>query len=138
MVLPDGQHWKHKPGRKPARKPARPRKDGKPLPSLMPAMYSHRLAEIQQTALECGYAVAIHGSMARDLDVIAVPWYPEAVRAERLVNHLCDVLGCLVTPDSPAEKPHGRLAFTLLMGGACFMDLSVMPLTTGISEKDDG
>lgn len=101
----------------------------KELPSLMPALYSHRLAEIQQAAHECGYAVAIHGSMKRDLDVIAVPWRAEAARADRLVDHLCEALGCTVTPDSPAEQPHGRLAFTLMMGGACFMDLSVMPLS---------
>jgi len=31
---------------------------------------------------DCGYAIAPHGSLARDLDVIAVPWTEDAVSAE--------------------------------------------------------
>lgn len=110
------------------------RKDGKPLPSLMPAMYSHRLSEIQQCALQCGYAIAVHGSMQRDLDLIAVPWYDDAASPAVLVASMCAALGVSLQTGDDRTKPHGRRAYTLLMGGACFMDLSVMPpLPEGIS-----
>jgi len=91
-------------------------------------MYSHRIHEIQQAAKCCGYALAIHGSMQRDLDVVAIPWIEVATEPGDLIAGL-ENLGFTVTPDSPKEKPHGRLAYTLLMGGALFMDLSIMPRT---------
>ena len=107
----------------------------KPSASLMPALYSHRLADIQAIARAHGYAVAIHGSMQRDLDVIAVPWTNKAVTAKTLVKRLCEGLDLMYDHSrNPVEKPHGRLAWTLLMNGACWMDLSVMPLL----EKNSG
>lgn len=100
----------------------------KPLPNLMPALYSHRLAEIQEIAKGSGYAIAVHGSMQRDLDLIAVPWTDEAVDAKRLVARFCSLMGLECGGVlNPEPRPHGRLVWTLMMGGACFMDLSVMP-----------
>lgn len=105
--------------------------------SLMPALYSHRLAEIQDIARGSGYAIAVHGSMQRDLDLIAVPWVERPVDPKRLVARLCSLLnlecGGLMNPE---QRPHGRLVWTLMMGGACFMDLSVIPPLT--KENSDG
>lgn len=100
----------------------------KPLSSLMPALYSHRLAEIQGIARGSGYAIAVHGSMQRDLDLIAVPWSSDAVDGKRLVVRFCNLL-CLECDHllKPSKMAHGRLVWTLMMGGNCFMDLSVMP-----------
>ena len=103
--------------------------DEKPLPNLRPAMYSHRIHDIQQAAKCAGDAIAIHGSMQRDLDVVAIPWVTVALGPDALIAGLENQLRVTVAPDSPVKKPHGRLAYTLLMGGALFMDLSIMPLT---------
>lgn len=102
----------------------------KPIANLMPALYSHRLHDIQTVARAEGYAIAIHGSMQRDLDVIAVPWVPEASAPDVLVQALCRRLRIKNADSEPTEMPHGRLVYTLLMAGACFMDLSVMPPST--------
>jgi hypothetical protein len=100
----------------------------KPSASLMPAIYSHRIADIQCIARAHGYAIAIHGSMQRDLDVVAFPWTKKAVQPKTLVKRLCDGLDLMFDHSAnPKEKAHGRLAWTLLMNGACWMDLSVMP-----------
>lgn len=100
-------------------------------PNLMPAIYSHRIHEIATIGYAHGYAMAVHGSMQRDLDIVAVPWTAKAKAARTLVKALCDHLGCEAA--APSEKPHGRIAYTLLMGGACFMDLSIMPRRKGKS-----
>lgn len=97
----------------------------KPLPSLMPALYSHRLAEIQSVAHEYGYAIAVHGSMQRDLDLVAIPWTDNARENGELMNAMAERLGLAITDID--DKPHGRKAITFLMGGACFMDLSILP-----------
>ena len=42
-----------------------------------------------------GYALAIHGTVTADLDLIAVPWTPEAVPAEELRDALMRHIGAL-------------------------------------------
>jgi hypothetical protein len=99
------------------------------------------LAEIRAVARGHGYAVAVHGSQARDLDLIAAPWTSEAVDPLVLVDALCDEVGLRprlanVYPDgsalpNPEFKPHGRLAWSLVSNrgplGYAYLDLSVAP-----------
>lgn len=108
------------------------------------AMY-HGLCE---AARRHGYALAIHGTVTSDLDLIACPWTNEAAPAEvvkdALMAHInaCDYEGSLVrfglSPDHArqiaertkadcAAKPHGRLAWNLYLGNGCKVDLSVWP-----------
>lgn len=94
----------------------------------------HGLAEV---ARKYGYALAIHGSVLTDLDLIAVPWVPDAVDPEILKEAIKAHCGaCLVNIDAngnehdvPTKKPHGRLAWKLFMDAAGSVDLSVMPRT---------
>ena len=100
----------------------------KPSAGLMPALYSHCLSDIQAIGRASGYAIAVHGSMQRDIDVIAVPWTRKAVSATDLVDRLCERLDLAFDHErDPVKREHGRVAYSLLMGGACYMDLSVMP-----------
>jgi hypothetical protein len=101
-----------------------------------------------ETARSHGYALAIHGTVTADLDLVAIPWTDAAVPAETLKNVLmahinaCDYEGSLVrfglTPEQAREiaartdagatpKPHGRLAWNLYLENGCKVDLSVMP-----------
>jgi hypothetical protein len=76
-----------------------------------------------------GYALACHGSLARDFDMIAVPW-AEAVSDQATV--LKDVMTefALRIVDDGEMKNHGRKAYTLSCGfGECAIDLSFMPAT---------
>ena len=79
-----------------------------------------------------GYAVAVHGSLKRDIDLLAVAWTDDAATADILVQAIrgtiCGVLGnCLLVGD-PGLKPHGRIAYTLIHPGfAGEIDLSVIP-----------
>jgi hypothetical protein len=93
------------------------------------AMY-HALCD---TARKHGYALAIHGTVTTDLDLIAVPWTDEAAPAETVVEALRTHLAFVETV--PAElcteqatpKPHGRKAWNLYMDHGGKVDLSVMP-----------
>lgn len=104
--------------------------DNKLPANMMPAFYSWRIHEIATAARACGYAIAVHGSMQRDLDLIAVPWTERAVQPKALVDRMCESLGvsCI---GGPTTKPHGRVAYTLALGGAFTMDLSVTPRVRG-------
>jgi len=107
------------------------------------ATYASLLPDLVQAGRDCGYAIAPHGSMARDLDIIAVPWTEEATSAEALIMRLLSVTGGYLTDgsrskdgewetvhgDAPTKMPHGRLAWTIHLGthGNLFLDVSVMP-----------
>lgn len=94
------------------------------------------LPSIRIAAREKGYAVAVHGSLKRDIDLIAVAWTDQAKSAddvaEAIRGAICGVIGrCnFLTKDGErsSAKPHGRKAYTLIhMGHAGEIDLSVMP-----------
>lgn len=84
-----------------------------------------------------GYALAMHGSFTRDLDLLAVPWTDRATEAEHLVRRIAgnlDELDLLVkdpkAKSQATQRPHGRQSWTLTFkafGDPRFVDISVMP-----------
>jgi hypothetical protein len=81
-----------------------------------------------------GYACAFHGSLLRDIDVIAAPWTDDAVSPAELAEVIATAVGGFTKPSRehdpvPREKPHGRLGFPIYVGGT-YIDLSVLPLHT--------
>lgn len=38
------------------------------------AFYAAMWDDIRQCAMDCGWAVALHGSLASDMDIMAMPW----------------------------------------------------------------
>jgi hypothetical protein len=90
------------------------------------------LPAIREAAKFKGYAVAVHGSLKRDIDLIAVAWTDQASPVDDLIHSLkgaiSGVLGNCITIGEPSKKPHGRVAFTLVHPGfAGEIDLSVIP-----------
>jgi len=90
------------------------------------------LPAVREAAKFKGYAVAVHGSLKRDIDLIAVAWTDQAYPVDDLVHTLkgaiAGVLGNCITIGEPTRKPHGRTAYTLIHPGfAGEIDLSVIP-----------
>lgn len=93
-----------------------------------------------QIAKRHGYALAVHGSLHRDFDIVAIPWIEEASaplvlirafkKATRTVTHH-EESDHLVKDCGPTQKPHGRVSYSLhvtnrgMYGG--YLDISVMP-----------
>ena len=91
-----------------------------------PSFYATFLHEIKQIALKYGYAIGVHGSMARDLDIIAVPW-DETVKDEyRMIIEICDAIGGRVRGIEVFDKPHGRKAYMIPFNDL-YLDISVFP-----------
>ena len=98
------------------------------------------LPALREVARRNGYALAVHGSLERDIDLIAVPWRDSAVGASYLVTRMfevCKVVTGAVWPGQegdavpvPETKPCGRLAWAIRFPGdegGPYIDLSVMP-----------
>jgi len=74
-----------------------------------------------------GYALAVHGSVSRDFDVVCIPWAVEVSRPQTVVDQIVNT-SLLRVVGEPETKLHGRLVYTISIGfGECFVDLSFMP-----------
>ncbi|HET7234523.1 MAG TPA: hypothetical protein VFJ16_31210 [Longimicrobium sp.] len=101
----------------------------KPQPPATPAVYATMLLALQEVARSMGYALAVHGSMARDFDLIAVPWTGEAAPAGRLADAVRERIGGFFSESdhNPREQPHGRRSWVIHLGCGCYIDLNVTP-----------
>lgn len=82
---------------------------------------------IRSLAREVGYAIGVHGTLERDLDLIAAPWTDEAVGNHALIEHIAQGLGARTIHTE--RKPLGRYAVTIQMDGWFKpIDLSVCPI----------
>jgi hypothetical protein len=94
------------------------------LESILPA--------VRAAARFQGYAIAVHGSLKRDIDLVAVAWTEQAREPDELVRVIQGAVGgilgnCLRIAE-PSIKPHGRVAYTLIHPGfAGEIDLSIIP-----------
>lgn len=104
--------------------------------ALLPFNYAFLYTDLVRVARNHGYALAIHGSMERDLDIIACPWVDDAVSAEELAEAIAEEASGVLLVDhdggkrqgrDPEQKPHGRLSWSIHLGGGPYIDLSVMP-----------
>lgn len=95
------------------------------------------LPSLRRVAKEAGYALAVHGSLNRDIDLVAVPWVEHGVwTPDALLEAMCGavrgITGRCSYPKREAweQKPHGRLAKSLLAWcgqTTAQLDLSVWP-----------
>ena len=102
---------------------------------LAKKQYARLIEPLRAKARELGYALAVHGSLARDIDLVAVPWVEEAVPAEDLVKALVILLrietgfaalSAGLDGQIISVRPHGRRAWAIVMGGGSYIDLSVI------------
>lgn len=111
------------------------------------AFFRSRLPAIRAAAREHGYAIGLHGSMRRDLDLIAVPWRDGASDKDVLA-HAIAMAACGITRDGPyqwEQKPLGRVAASLSCcwprwfneAGAGHIDLSVAPAKPALEPMSD-
>jgi hypothetical protein len=96
------------------------------------AWYAHVYPQLERIAWRYGYALALHGSMARDLDVIAVPWTEDAEDKEKLLRAFAKAVSRTeherIGVPTPTKKSPGRNAYSLYLGfSGAYLDVSVMP-----------
>lgn len=92
--------------------------------------YAAMWDDIRQCAMDCGWAVGLHGSLNADMDIMAMPWTNDAVSFGVLVHKIDQLFsgensfGGFITFD---EKPHGRIVATIPIWADFYLDISAMP-----------
>jgi hypothetical protein len=99
--------------------------------------YAFIVPVLAEVARGVGYALALHGSMTNDLDLVAVPWTDDAGTPEDLVDALGAAIRWTREGDAfgPEHKPHGRIAWKIPLLAGASIDLSVMPRITPGKER---
>lgn len=96
-------------------------------PANYSPIYCALYPQIAEIARKHGYAACVHGSLARDMDVVCVPWVEKPSSPEEVVIELVGKFYMKKVGDGDVTH-HGRIRFTLAIGfGECFVDLSFMP-----------
>lgn len=94
------------------------------------AFYAAMWDDIRQCAMDNGWAVALHGSLASDMDIMAMPWVPEASSFERLVKEIANLFqGNYLAENfriTYGEKPWGRVVATIPIWADFYLDISAM------------
>lgn len=92
----------------------------------------HAIAVATNVARTLGYAIGVHGSKTRDVDLLAAPWIEDcAITPLALAETIADALPGVLHRKGE-KKPHGRVAFTIYPRyrwgfDTWYIDLSVMP-----------
>ncbi len=88
-----------------------------------PSLYAFYFEHIKQIGLNYGYNIVLHGSMNRDLDLVAIPWSEQLGDKEQMIEDIATVIGGNILMqnrsvdnehgDRYSEKPHGRIVYII-------------------------
>lgn len=96
-----------------------------------PVTYVHFYTMLVPVAREHGYALALHGTVQRDLDIVAVPWEAKPSSHLVLLESFCNALGIKkdlrVEGHHRVDKLHGRVSYTIPVMDDGWLDISIMP-----------
>lgn len=83
----------------------------KPI-QVKPGLYAMFYEHLKQIAQEYGYNLVIHGSLNRDLDLVAIPWVDNPRSEQDMIKEFQKHLtGITIT------KPDGNVEYSILPGG---------------------
>jgi len=84
-----------------------------------PSLYAFYFDAIKEIGLDYGYNIVLHGSMNRDLDLIAIPWQEVIGNKIEMINRIAECLGGHVLFETEEdrqkfrEKFHGRSCYII-------------------------
>ena len=105
------------------------------------AFYACMYEDIRQCAMDCGWAVSLHGSLTSDMDIMAIPWVENAVTFKEMIDRLSklfkdnDMSSQYVI--SYNEKPHNRVVATIPIWSDFYLDISTIN-TSDVVPKSEG
>jgi hypothetical protein len=110
---------------------------------VKPAFYAFCYEQLKAIALKYGYNLVLHGSMHRDLDLIAIPWSLELGKVEEMMNEFAVELDGKILPQTEEQRKcfnHGRESWVINLNRCCkmvdevwtdpqyYIDISVIPI----------
>ena len=89
--------------------------------------YAAMWNDFRQAALDKGWALALHGSLANDMDIMAMPWTDNAETPLEMINA---IRGCFDKPNeigcSISNMPNNRIVYTLSIWSDFYLDINII------------
>lgn len=96
--------------------------ENKPI-HVKPSLYAFYFEVVKQIGLKYGYNIVLHGSMQRDLDLVALPWEETLGDKELMLDEIASTLGGEILIQNKSvdnmigerfsTKPHGRKCYII-------------------------
>ena len=98
------------------------------------AFYACMWDDFRQAAMDCGWALGLHGSLNSDMDIMAMPWIENALPADAMIDHMiatCFGNSVWAQPphfkkSEPGKKPNGRIVYTIPIFADFYLDVNVI------------
>lgn len=84
---------------------------------VKPHFYAQCYKGLHRIARRCGYNLLLHGSMSRDMDLVAVPWVECPLSHLELIELFCDWLGAVKYDESDLDRKKLLYCYNVLPGG---------------------
>ena len=88
--------------------------------------------DLKDTAVKLGWALGLHGSLAKDMDIMAMPWLEDAVPIEEMIKALSDCFTGSPFKEKHMkpyyDKPHGRVVYTINICRGFYLDINVIQI----------
>lgn len=85
--------------------------------------------DLRQTAMDCGWALGLHGSLSSDMDIMGMPWVDDAVSSDIMIYALkkcftdCDDIKVMIS-----DMPNNRKVYTLSIWADFYLDINVIKI----------
>jgi len=94
------------------------------------AFYASIWPDLMNAALDCGWALGLHGSLSSDMDIMAMPWAEGAKPVEELMQALSDCFTDNLWKDDHIKpyygKPNGRVVYTMNIWADFYLDINII------------
>lgn len=94
------------------------------------AFYAAMWDDIRQAAMDVGWAVALHGSLASDMDIMAMPWVENSESFETLIYRITTLFSDNKLVENYVitynEKPHNRVVASIPIWADFYLDISTI------------
>mgnify|MGYP001138926750 CR=1 FL=1 len=84
-----------------------------------PSLYAFYFEAIKEIGEQYGYNIVLHGSMNRDLDLIAIPWSEKISDRIEMLNRIAEVIGGYILEETEEQREkfrnkfHGRQCYII-------------------------
>lgn len=107
---------------------------------VKPSLYAYIYFDLKNIAYNYGYNLVLHGSLSRDLDLIAIPWQQVVKPHEDMIDEFIDYLGGTILMRDGlkyTEMYHGRINYIIDLNRNLdkqgndlqyYLDISITPI----------
>lgn len=92
--------------------------------------YASMWEDLKNAALNCGWALGLHGSLNTDMDIMAMPWTETATPPYKMISELCkcftDSEDVERTVEISNDKPNNRVVYTLSIWADFYLDINII------------